>query len=352
MLKIHCGAHAVHFGLGESAGEDALEQAHVAIARGSASRWCALIAIGYELESLRSGLAEAGGGEAQHAVARRDFDDRADEVALVRPEMEHTSPMLSGEGVVRALHIEEDAAIFEQCGARMLGEEELECLRQLSRSDAGSVGRHCNDDRRRWRSLQVNCARTALCWGIGGLPAHALAQFGDVGGVVFAVPGVEGDDLLQRLAAIFRMRVAAGKVGVGERRQERGPALVDAVNHGEGRGEGRGTGVVQLSPSGFVIGVDGGPLLDERMAKARVGIHVAVGDVVHGLPHCPTAVAIGRVELRIVEAFDCFAEICGQVANGSDGGGTIFGSSGGSLKLAGGKAERFEYFSGHAKNLA
>ena len=62
--------------------------------------------------------------------------------------------------------------------------------------------------------------------------------------------------------------------------------------------------VGQSRPGGFVVGLDGGPVLGERELEADVGVGVAVGEVMHDLAHGPAAVAIGRVELGVVEAAD------------------------------------------------
>ena len=70
----------------------------------------------------------------------------------------------------------------------------------------------------------------------------------------------------------------------------------------------------QLGPGGFVVGLDGGPVLSERELEADVGVGVAVGDVMHHLAHGPAAVAIGRVELRVAEARDGRAQALGQQA--------------------------------------
>ena len=46
---------------------------------------------------------------------------------------------------------------------------------------------------------------------------------------------------------------------------------------------------------------------------------MAVGDVVHDLADGPSAFAIGRVPLSVVEAVDGVAELAGKLCKGADG---------------------------------
>ncbi len=91
----------------------------------------------------------------------------------------------------------------------------------------------------------------------------------------------------------------------------------------QARVDGGGAGVGELGPELLVVGLDGGPILGEGEADADVGIHVAVGDVVDELADGPAAVAIGGVELRVVQAGDGGAEIFRQGGEDGDGGGVV-----------------------------
>ena len=77
--------------------------------------------------------------------------------------------------------------------------------------------------------------------------------------------------------------------------------------------------VGEFGPLGFLVGLDRRLVFGEREPQADEGVHVAVGDVVDDLADGPAAFAIGRVELRVVEAADGRAQFrrrCGDFGDG------------------------------------
>jgi hypothetical protein len=139
-----------------------------------------------------------------------------------------------------------------------------------------------------------------------------------MGGVVAGMPGVECDGFGERLAAVIGVFVAALPLVAGEGAEEDGPAGVEALDEVEGgvyRGSAR---VVELGPEFFVVALDHRPFFSEGEARADVGIHVTVGNVVDELADGPAAFTVGRVELGVAEAVGGGAEILRQGSDGSD----------------------------------
>ena len=89
-----------------------------------------------------------------------------------------------------------------------------------------------------------------------------------------------------------------------------------------------GDGVVQGGPGFFVVGIDGGPIFSKGVADADEGLHVAVGDVVDELADGPAAVAVGGVELCVVEVVGGVAEVFGHACEGVDGFCALLGGDG------------------------
>jgi hypothetical protein len=137
-----------------------------------------------------------------------------------------------------------------------------------------------------------------------------------MGGVVAAVPGVEGGHFCEGLTAVFGMVVAALPLIFGERAEEEHPAVVQGIEETERELGGRSAGVVELGPEFLIVAFDDGPILSEGEAGADAGIHVAVGNVVDELADGPAAFAIGGVELGGAEAFDGGAEVLRERGEG------------------------------------
>ena len=134
--------------------------------------------------------------------------------------------------------------------------------------------------------------------------------------------------------------------------EQRNPARVQRVDEDQRAIDGQAR-VGQARPGGFVVGLDGGPILGERELEADVGIGVAVGEVMHDLAHGPAAVAIGRVELRIAQAADRGAKALGEQAQSFNLRGANAGHAGGGRAEApDGIAKVFMIgLIGHAKNV-
>jgi hypothetical protein len=140
----------------------------------------------------------------------------------------------------------------------------------------------------------------------------------DVCDVVAAVPSIDEGSEFNRLRAVFGVAEAALPLGVIEGLEEHDPAGVEGFDELE-RPLDRGGGVMKGSPGFFVVGFDGGPIFGEGETNADEGVHVAVGDMVDELADGPASIAIGAVELLVVEALDSVAKLAGQVRNIGDG---------------------------------
>ena len=106
----------------------------------------------------------------------------------------------------------------------------------------------------------------------------------------------------------------------GAHRSEDGvPALVEGFEEGERDLDGRLLHVGELGPAVFGVGLDGGLVLGQAELEADVGVHVAVRHVMDHLADGPAAVAVGGVELPVVEAGDGGAEGGGGAGDGGDG---------------------------------
>jgi len=141
------------------------------------------------------------------------------------------------------------------------------------------------------------------------LPALARSEAGDVGGVVARVPVVEGESFGEIHAAGFGVVEAALEIFFGHGLEQADPARVQRVDERERDIDGKPAAVGERGPGGLVVWLDGGPIFGEGELEANVAVGVAVGDVVHELADGPATVAVGRVDLRVVEAGDGFAEV-------------------------------------------
>ena len=161
----------------------------------------------------------------------------------------------------------------------------------------------------------------------GWLPVLALAEVGDVGGVVAGVPGVEEGGEFDGHGAAFGVAEGALPLGFVEGLEEHDPTGVEGFDEVEGPLD-RGTGVVEAGPGVFVVGLDDGVVFGEGKFDAEDGVHVGVGDVVDELADGPAAVAVGGSELRVVEVVDGVAEVIGELGEDGDGGEAEVGGGG------------------------
>src|SRR5215471_15919340 len=65
----------------------------------------------------------------------------------------------------------------------------------------------------------------------------------------------------------------------------------------------------QFGPAILKIWFDGWFFFSQRKLEADVRIHVAVRDVMDDLAHGPSAIAVRRVELLVVQAANCSAQV-------------------------------------------
>lgn len=137
VLEVHGGPEGGGGPAGEVCGEGLLEGAEVVAAGGVAGGGGAEVGTGNEGERLRLGLAEAAGFETEGVAAGLKRGDGADEVALGGPEMEKAAAVVGGDGAVGEAEIEEDAAVFEDGGVGVVGEERLEGAGEGSGGERG-----------------------------------------------------------------------------------------------------------------------------------------------------------------------------------------------------------------------
>src|SRR2546430_554449 len=104
------------------------------------------------------------------------------------------------------------------------------------------------------------------------------------------------------------MAEGARKIRGRERAQQRDPACVQTVQKLQRDFHWRSTGVRQLGPKLLLVGAYRRLGLRERQAQAYVAVHVAIGDVMHGLPHGPSTGTVRRIELLRIEAPNRVAE--------------------------------------------
>src|ERR1035437_1845137 len=179
-----------------------------------------------------------------------------------------------------------------------------------STAAAGWSARYCSIA---WASRSGEAASAPVA--MLSLPAHARAQAGDVRGVMKRVPGVHGQYLGQVNAAPLRVNKSLAEVFVGQRFQQRHPAAMQRLDQRQ-RAANRQAAVWQFSPGGLVVDLDGWPIFGQRRLAADVGLGVAIGDVMHHLAHRPSAFAVRRVELGIIQSGNGGPQALGQLAQG------------------------------------
>jgi hypothetical protein len=157
-------------------------------------------------------------------------------------------------------------------------------------------------------------------------------------GVVAGMPVVEGDGFGDGLAAVFRVVVAALPLIFGKGAEEEDPAVVEGVEEAERVIWGSGEGVGQFGPELLVVGLNGGPVLCEGEADADVGVHMAIGDMMHELADGPATVAVRRVELGVAETIGGGAEVFRKRGDDSDGGCVVGEVGFGAVEFADGEA--------------
>src|SRR5690349_15704085 len=149
----------------------------------------------------------------------------------------------------------------------------------------------------------------------GDLPSHPLSQRGDVGHVMRAVPGIERDDPVDAAQTVLRMTKRTRKIGIAHRTQYVIPALMDTLEQPEGGLDGGERHISKVCPCLLVIRLDGRLIFSERKFGADESVHVTVGQVMHNLPHGPSAGPIRRIELLGRESAHSFTQLGWSVLN-------------------------------------
>src|SRR5208283_3854893 len=73
--------------------------------------------------------------------------------------------------------------------------------------------------------------------------------------------------------------------------------------------------ICQFGPAILRIRLDRRLLFSERQLEADIGVHMAVGNMMRGLAHGPSAGTIRGVELSLCESFDGCAQLCRRLGN-------------------------------------
>jgi hypothetical protein len=113
------------------------------------------------------------------------------------------------------------------------------------------------------------------------------------------------------------MVIAALKIRIGERLEQRDPALVNRREHCYGSVDGK-MAVCEASPCGLVVWLYGWPVFGEGKLGAHVRVGMAIRDVMDELANRPTAFAIRRVELRMIKSAEGCLKSAREQAQGGD----------------------------------
>ena len=109
------------------------------------------------------------------------------------------------------------------------------------------------------------------------LPPHTLAQPRHVGRMVWPVPRVERQHLVEALAAGLGVNEHPVEVGWFHSPQDRDPALVDGVEQHERRFDRHRLHIGKQRPEGFLVRLDRRLVLGEGELEPTVRVEVAVG---------------------------------------------------------------------------
>jgi hypothetical protein len=115
------------------------------------------------------------------------------------------------------------------------------------------------------------------------------------------------------------------EVGGCHRFEQLHPAYVQRLQQRERiRDVGRGR-IRQRGPLCLVVELDGRPVFGQRPLEPHVAVDVRVGQVMHHLRECPTAVAIRREELRRRQSIHGLADESWSAFDFTNGRRTAFG---------------------------
>src|SRR5580704_15812266 len=90
----------------------------------------------------------------------------------------------------------------------------------------------------------------------GRLPAFLGSEFGDVGGVMIAMPGIEEEHPVEGADAVIGMAESAGEFIGSNGAQQANPTLVKRVEQIEREFGGSVLGVFEFGSGGFVVWLD------------------------------------------------------------------------------------------------
>src|SRR5215813_7244158 len=134
-------------------------------------------------------------------------------------------------------------------------------------------------------------------------------------GVVAAVPVIQRHDPVYVLHTGFRMVELALKIIRLKRFEKRDPAGMDGLQQAERHLDWSQLRIFQFGPGVFVVRLDGGNVFSKRQLAADVSVQVAVRNVVDHLFYRPTAFAVRRLKLFLVQPSDCLTQPLGQTGN-------------------------------------
>ena len=142
--------------------------------------------------------------------------------------------------------------------------------------------------------------------GESGLPVVALAEAGDMGRMVLAVPGVHPEQEPERhLAVVFGMHYGAGLQRFAIEVFDAGiPTGMQGVQQGERNIYRQLVHIIQFGPGGFIIGFDGGIVFGHAQLEADHGIGMAVCNMMDHLLDRPAPVAVWREQLGFIQVQD------------------------------------------------
>src|SRR5438477_6401427 len=96
------------------------------------------------------------------------------------------------------------------------------------------------------------------------------------------------------------------------------PPCVQCVEQRERYFRRRGLRLCELCPTIFGIRFDRRSIFGQRQLPTDIGVHVTVWKMMDNLPHRPSTVAIGSIELLRGETRNCGAQCCGRSFNVTD----------------------------------
>ncbi len=142
VFEIHGAAQRFDLPVAEGAQQHVLQLPEIARANRRTRRRRPLVAVCQQVQHLRPRLSKAPHLQPQGILPDIEAGHRADNIPLLRPQLQHAAAMLRRQGIARLPHIEEHAAIFQHRGTGMLRQERLKLARERIRAQICNNGRH------------------------------------------------------------------------------------------------------------------------------------------------------------------------------------------------------------------